>query len=94
MACLKIEGRMKRPEYVAVVTAIYAAALREHREPTRKEMAQLEAAFSRQGFTQGYFLDRKGPAMFGTRPEGTRDPADLFAQAKQFYTRGSTGPCR
>ena len=57
-------------------------------------MAQLEAAFSRQGFTQGYFLDRKGAAMFGTRPEGTRDPADLFAQAKQFYTRGSTGPCR
>ena len=92
MACLKIEGRMKRPEYVAVVTAIYAAALREHREPTRKEMAQLEAAFSRQGFTQGYFLDRKGPAMFGTRPEGTRDPADLFAQAKQFYTRGEHRP--
>ena len=92
VACLKIEGRMKRPEYVAVVTAIYAAALREHREPTRKEMAQLEAAFSRQGFTQGYFLDRKGPAMFGTRPEGTRDPADLFAQAKQFYTRGEHRP--
>lgn len=83
---------MKRPEYVAVVTAIYAAALREHREPTRKEMAQLEAAFSRQGFTQGYFLDRKGPAMFGTRPEGTRDPADLFAQAKQFYSRGEHRP--
>ena len=58
VACLKIEGRMKRPEYVAVVTAIYAAALREHREPTRKEMAQLEAAFSRQGFPQGYFLER------------------------------------
>ena len=55
-------------------------------------LGQLEAAFSRQGFTQGYFLDRKGPAMFGTRPEGTRDPADLFAQAKQFYTRGEHRP--
>ena len=83
---------MKRPEYVAVVTAIYAAALREHREPTGQELAQLEAAFSRQGFTQGYFRDRKGPAMFGTRPEGTRDPDELFAQAKQFYTRGEHRP--
>ena len=92
VACLKIEGRMKRPEYVAVVTAIYAAALREHREPTGQELAQLEAAFSRQGFTQGYFRDRKGPAMFGTRREGARDPEELFAQARQFYTRGEHRP--
>ena len=88
MACLKIEGRMKRPEYVAVVTGIYAAALRQGREPTQAELAQLEAAFSRQGFTQGYFRDQKGPAMFGTRPQGARDPADLFDQARRFYTRG------
>ena len=88
VACLKIEGRMKRPEYVAVVTGIYAAALAEGREPTAQEMARLEAAFSRQGFTQGYFLDQTGPAMFGTRPEGTKDPADLFEQAKQYYSRG------
>ena len=88
VACLKIEGRMKRPEYVAIVTGIYAAALREGREPTPAELAQLEAAFSRQGFTQGYFQDQKGPAMFGTRKEGTRDPEDLFRQARQFYGRG------
>ena len=95
VACLKIEGRMKRPEYVAVVTGIYAAALRQGREPTQAELAQLEAAFSRQGFTQGYFRDQKGPAMFGTRPQGARDPADLFDQARRFYTRESTGrfPC-
>ena len=34
VACLKIEGRMKRPEYVAIVTGVYARALREKREPT------------------------------------------------------------
>ena len=56
VACLKIEGRMKRPEYVAIVTGVYARALREKREPTAEEMAQLEAAFSRQGFTQGVFF--------------------------------------
>ena len=88
MACLKIEGRMKRPEYVAVVTAIYAAALREHREPTREEMAQLEAAFSRQGFTQGYFLDRKGPGP-GAACLPTSSP-----RPNSFTPGGSTGPCR
>ncbi|MDY3014280.1 MAG: U32 family peptidase [Evtepia sp.] len=88
IACLKIEGRMKRAEYVSVVTGIYAAALREGREPRPQELAQLEAAFSRQGFTQGYYADRKGPEMFGIRKEGTRDPEDLFAQARQFYGRG------
>ena len=88
VACLKLEGRMKKPEYVAVVTSIYAAALREGREPTPQEVAQLEAAFSRQGFTQGYYRDQKGPAMFGTRPEGTRDPAELFDRVRQEYSRG------
>ena len=58
---------MKRPEYVAVVTGIYARALREGREPTAEELAELEAAFSRQGFTEGYYLDQKGPGMFGVR---------------------------
>ena len=33
-ACLKLEGRMKRPEYVAVVTGVYARLLRERRGPT------------------------------------------------------------
>ena len=67
VACLKLEGRMKRPEYVAIVTGIYSRALREGREPTPEELEQLEQAFSRQGFTQGYYLDRKGPDMFGVR---------------------------
>lgn len=87
VACLKIEGRMKRPEYVAIVTGVYARALREKREPTAEEMAQLEAAFSRQGFTQGYFLDRKGPEMFGTAQE-EQAPVELYAQARSTYESG------
>ena len=87
VACLKIEGRMKRPEYVAIVTGVYARALREKREPTAEEMAQLEAAFSRQGFTQGYYLDQQGPDMFGVREE-TREPKELFAAARNTYQSG------
>ena len=88
VACLKLEGRMKRPEYVWVVTSVYAAALREGRTPTAEELGRLEAAFSRQGFTQGYYEDEKGPAMFGWRSEGTKEPEELFRQARQTYSRG------
>ena len=87
VACVKLEGRMKRPEYVAVVTRIYACAIKEGREPTAEEMDQLTAAFSRQGFTQGYYLDRQGPDMFGVREEG-KEPRELFAQARNTYQSG------
>ena len=86
VACLKIEGRMKRPEYVAVVTSIYARALREGREPTSEELEQLRAAFSRQGFTDGYFRDDTGRHMFGTRQE-EREPKELFSAARADYGR-------
>ena len=42
VACVKLEGRMKRPEYVAVVTGIYARAIKEDREPTEEELEQKE----------------------------------------------------
>ena len=87
VACLKLEGRMKRPEYVAVVTRVYAAALREGREPNAEELQALEQVFSRQGFTDGYFMDRKGPAMFGTRQDEA-EPRELYAQARATYENG------
>ena len=86
VACAKIEGRMKRPEYVAIVTQVYSNALREGRNPTRGEQRALEQAFSRQGFTDGYFQDRTGAHMFGIR-EKTPLPAKLFAASKADYSR-------
>jgi len=85
VACLKIEGRMKRPEYVAVVTAIYRRLLDEKRGPSPQESRQLEAAFSRSGFTDGYYRGEKGPHMLGTRPENARWPEEMFAEARQEY---------
>ena len=87
VACLKLEGRMKRPEYVAVVTRIYANAIKENREPTRQELEELELAFSRQGFTDGYYMDRKGPQMFGVREE-MPEPKELFSRARATYENG------
>ena len=87
VACIKIEGRMKRPEYTAIVTKIYSAALREHRQPSADELSELERAFSRQGFTQGYFNgDRQD--MFGVRSEPARDTEQLFSEARKGYSEG------
>ena len=87
VSILKLEGRMKRPEYVSVVTSIYAALLRENRSPTAEELSRLEQAFSRQGFTQDYWLGRPGPAMFGTRGEKTPEPSELFQAARALYEK-------
>lgn len=69
VSCLKVEGRMKRPAYVAAVTDIYARLLEEGRKPSPEERAELERAFSRSGFTDAYWLGQKGPRMLGFRPE-------------------------
>ncbi|BAL01828.1 peptidase U32 family protein [Oscillibacter valericigenes Sjm18-20] len=88
VACLKLEGRMKRPEYVAVVTGIYAWLLRDRRGPTAEESAALEAAFSRSGFTDGYWKGMAGPALLGVRPADASEPKELFAQAKAAVDKG------
>ena len=88
VACLKLEGRMKRPEYVAVITGIYRRLLDEKRRSTAEEARQLEQAFSRSGFTDGYWLGKKGPQMFGTRPENAPEPKELFAEARETYENG------
>ena len=88
VACAKLEGRMKRPEYVAVITRIYARLLEEGRGPTAAEQAELEQAFSRSGFTDGYWQGRHGAAMFGTRPENAPDPKELFDSARRAYEKG------
>ena len=87
VACLKLEGRMKRPEYVAVITSIYRRLLDEGRKPTRDEQQQLYDAFSRSGFTDWYYQGKKGKGMFGTRPENTPEPKELFAAAKAAYEK-------
>ena len=87
VSCLKLEGRMKRPEYVAVITGIYARLLEEGRKPTAAELAELEQAFSRSGFTDAYWQGRHGEAMFGVRPENARDPKELFDAARAVYEK-------
>ena len=87
VASLKIEGRMKRPEYTGIVTGVYAKALREQRNPEKEEMELLEKTFSRQGFTQGYFIGDKLD-MFGVREEPDKDAEKIFSNARKQYAVG------
>lgn len=70
---LKIEGRMKRPEYVAAAVNAYKKAVNgEH-----YDISLLESVFSRSGFTDGYITNKKGSEMFGIRTK-----EDVTAAAK------------
>ena len=84
VACVKIEGRMKRPEYTGIVTGIYSKIIKERREPTAEEMQILADAFSRQGFTQGYFNGDKAD-MFGVRAETDKVGEKMFSDARKEY---------
>ena len=78
VASLKIEGRMKRPEYIAAATAACRSAVDTGLVP--EELSKtLGGVFSRSGFTDGYFTDKLGKDMFGIR---TKD--DVSASKETF----------
>jgi putative protease len=69
VSSLKIEGRMKSPEYVRGVTAIWRRLLDEGRNAEREEKTRLSELFSRGGFTDGYYTGNIGRRMLGVRSE-------------------------
>ncbi len=69
ISALKIEGRMKSPEYVYGVTKIYRRLLDEKRGATDDEIKALSSLFSRSGFTDGYYTKKLGKTMFGVRTD-------------------------
>jgi len=85
MAALKIEGRLKRPEYVAAAVTAFRHALDGTQSPVSGE--DLRRTFSRSGFTRGYYEGGRSAEMFGTRrredaapPETLRRMAALYAE--------------
>jgi len=83
VASLKLEGRMKKPEYVATVTSVYRKALDEG-NVTRPMVNALMAAFNRQGFTDGYYAGNIGPHMFGIR-EDKPESQKWLEEARHSY---------
>ena len=88
VASIKLEGRMKKPEYVATVTAVYRKALDEG-VVTQGMKEALYTAFNRQGFTDGYYTGRVDRKMFGIREDIKDDPQWIQA-ARNSYENGET----
>ena len=83
VASIKLEGRMKRAEYVAAVTSVYRNAL-DSGTVTKPMMDTLMTAFNRQGFTDGYYAGNLGNKMFGIREEKPEN-AEWLRLARQSY---------
>lgn len=80
---LKIEGRMKRPEYVAAVTSVCKKAVLGGKV-TKEDQDALRAVFSRGGFTTGYYDAKRDREMFGTRSR--EDVASTASILKRFHS--------
>ena len=97
---LKIEGRMKRPEYAAGVTSIYRKYLDLHEknpknyEVTAEDKQMLLDLYQRDGFNQGYYHSHNGKEMIAVvnqkeqnkkqKIAGKRNEV-LFEQLKKEY---------
>ncbi|MBR0138540.1 MAG: U32 family peptidase, partial [Erysipelotrichaceae bacterium] len=69
VASFKIEGRMKSPQYVGLVTSIYRYYIDrywedpEHFEVKKEDVERLLQIFNREGFSSGYFKTHSGLDM-------------------------------
>ena len=83
----KIEGRMKRPEYVAAAVTNARAALSGKRDAAAAEA--LRAVFSRQGFTSGYYDNARSKEMFGvrTREDVTAATKPVLSSLARLYEK-------
>ncbi len=79
---LKIEGRMKRPEYVSAAVRAYKSAIGGE----KADIALLQSVFSRSGFTKGYAVGKRDLSMFGYRTrEDVMSAADVLGPVAAEY---------
>ncbi|MBQ8175873.1 MAG: U32 family peptidase [Oscillospiraceae bacterium] len=79
----KIEGRMKRPEYVAAAVT----ACREALSGNMPNLEQLRSVFSRSGFTQSYY-DGSIKDMQGIRTkDDVESSAAVLKEIRQLYDK-------
>jgi len=82
----KIEGRMKRPEYVAAATTACRLAL----DGKPYDAESLRAVFSRSGFTDGYLSGKRDGEMFGYRTKEDVTGADGVLSSLAALYRNET----
>ena len=78
----KIEGRMKRPEYVAAAVTAFKNEL----NGGKADVEELGAIFSRSGFTNGYLLGKRDREMFGIRTkEDVDNSMSILKKMQSLY---------
>lgn len=92
VSSLKIEGRMKRPEYAAGVVEVYRKALDSlyagNFHVTKEDKAQLMDLYSRSGNSSGYFNRRNGREMMTFASPGYRTGEEaLFHRIHETYIK-------
>lgn len=98
---LKIEGRLKRAEYVAVVTQMYRKYIDNQTPVRREDINTLMNAFNRSGFTKAYFSGQIGESMMSyktpTNTAGEQFPAcvtETFHPNANFRKIDISASCR
>ncbi len=82
----KIEGRMKRPEYVAAAVTACRAVVEGKPVPVQLK-EDLEAVFSRSGFTDGYYTAKRGTTMFGVRRQEDIAAVSVLKRLQNLYEK-------
>lgn len=90
---LKIEGRMKKPEYTAGVVSIYRKYLDRYLQygkdgyyVEKEDQKKLMALFNRKGFTEGYYKKHNGKDMITlTKPDFREGAEEYNQQLREHY---------
>ena len=86
IASFKIEGRMKRAEYVAAAVTACRRALNNDLSPEIQN--SLRSVFSRSGFTKGHFENKRDGDMFGTRrKEDVVSASSVLKSLEKLYEK-------
>lgn len=84
VSSFKIEGRMKRPEYVAAAVDACVKA----RDGEAFDTEALKAVFSRSGFTDGHLTGIRNASMFGVRTqEDVEASKGILGSISELYRR-------
>lgn len=87
VSSLKIEGRMKSPEYVLGVTKIWRRLLDERRNATQNELDELKELFSRGGFSDGYYAKQIDRKMLGIRSDEDKQASREIEKFKNIQRK-------
>ncbi len=90
---LKIEGRMKRPEYTAGVVSIYRKYIDLYEQSggkeikiQKKDVQDLEELFRKRGYSKGFYVQHNGRNMMAlSAPETEKEESERSIYMDQLY---------